>query len=81
MLLVIKSIICLVPEGTVRNQVLYDVCRLVAGLSLGYLYYSLGARIVWRGVQYRVGRGRRHRRRERSEGIRCQLLDGRDCRG
>jgi hypothetical protein len=67
--LVIKSIICLVSEGTVRSQVLCDVCRLVACLSLGYLYYSLGARIVWRGVQYHVGRGRSHRRRERSESI------------
>jgi hypothetical protein len=34
MLLVIKSIVCLVPEGTFRSQVLCDVCRLVACLSL-----------------------------------------------
>ena len=46
MLLLIESIICLIPKGTTRSQVLCDACRLVACLSLGYLYYSLGARIV-----------------------------------
>lgn len=35
MLLVIESTICLVPEGKVRGQVLWDVCPLVTCFSLG----------------------------------------------
>jgi len=80
MILVIKSIICLVPEGRVRGQVLWDAWRLIVRLFLGYLYCSLGVGIVWRGVQYRFGRGRRHCR-ERFEGTCCQLLDWGDCLG